>query len=123
MTKIMHVSNELRSRTEILDAVDQLLPGQMIEIDGRVLGLISHTLEFFDAKTLRTEDRKLYATIDAMLAGGHARNLADAVRQIDLAGAIKGDARNPQSRKTRLIEHYKADRRRKITGRVRWLMG
>lgn len=112
MQKILHVSKDLRSRTEILDAVDQLLPGEMFEIDGRVLAVISHTLSFFDAKTLRTEDRKLYSLIDAMLANGQARTLADAVKQIDLAGLVKGDGRNPQVRRTRVIEHYRADRER-----------
>jgi hypothetical protein len=84
----MRVSKDLPTRTEILDAVDLLLPGQMLEIDGRVLGLISHTVNFFDARTFRAEDRKLYGVIDSMLAGGHARTLPDAIKRLDLAGAI-----------------------------------
>jgi hypothetical protein len=122
MTKILHADKALRTRTEILDQIDLLLPGQMIEIDGRVLSLVSHTPAFFDGKSLRAEDRTLYGVIDAMLAGGSARSLPDAVKKLDLAGYIKGNGLNPQVRRTRVIEHYKADRE-KITERVPGLIG
>ena len=113
MPSISHVPNDIRSREELLALIDALVPGEMLEIDGRVLGLLSHTPAFFDGKTLRVEDRRLYASIDAMVAGGAARTLADAVKQLDLAGLVKGDGHNPQVRRTRLIENYNADRARR----------
>jgi len=93
MPELLYVP-ETATQSEIVDYLDRLQLGDMLVIDGRVIGLIAYSVDAISGKRDVERDRRFFALIDSLLTDPESpvRTPEAAARYIVEQGAVPGDA-------------------------------
>ena len=102
------------SQSEICDFLDRLKLGDMLRIDGRVIGLIAHSTMALTGDNHRTNDRRYFASMDALIRNQESpcSTPESAARYIVEMGIVPGEA-EPEWKSQRIARNYRKDRKLK----------
>ena len=111
MPEILYVPTTA-TQPEIVDYLDRLKLGDMLILDGRVIGLIAHSVDAITGRRVIEQDRRYFASIDALIANPESpvRTHEEAARYIVEQGIVPGDAAD-EWKSHRIAKSYRKDRK------------
>jgi hypothetical protein len=102
------------SQSEIVEYIDRLQLGDMLILQGRVLGLTALSTMTLSGNNCLSRDRRYFASMDALIRNQESpcSNPESAARFVVELGIVPGDA-EPEWKSQRIARHYRKDRKLK----------
>ena len=113
MPSILYVPSTA-SQMEIVDYADRLQLGDMLIMQGRVLGLTALSTMALSGNNCLSQDRRFFPSMDALINNEESpcSTPESAARYIVEMGIVPGDA-EPEWKSQRIAKNYRRDRKLK----------
>jgi hypothetical protein len=103
------------TRADIIDAIDRCQPGQMLQIDDRIISVVAFSSAFIDGDTCLASDRGLFPVMTALLFNGDFSTPEACARHLVACGIVAGRTAGYESKWQRLSRHYRQYGEKQIT--------